>query len=221
MSTCTLKSLSSLSSSFYRPKTTKSREAYEAQQLAFLHRPFSGSSAPRRPRPQSAGASGWGRSRDRGGSNNSQAKENGYPRQPPYPPPEYHRPSIPGVSDGGERGRESSSDAGPPPCGRESDNASARHGAGTRLGKPRTRVRPSSANARVNGRPGAGQGVGGVTGGGGGGYPVGSGVGGVPRRVHVPRYAAGYGMSSASGEGGKVSNGKVDAVRSVSRPGHG
>lgn len=202
-------------------KTTKSREAYEAQQLAFLHRPFSGT-GPRRPRPQSAGAAaGWGVSRDRAGSSGSsgRTKENGRPGPPPYPPPEYHRPSIPGVSGGGEqRGRGAASpDLVPPLCGRGGGTAQGRNAAVAGLGKPRTRVRPSSANARVNGRPGGGQGIGGVAGGrGGGSQQISSGVGGIPRRVHVPRHAAGYGIGSASGDGGKVSHGQVHIVNSVS-----
>lgn len=189
-------------------QTTKSREAYEAQQLAFLHRPFA-SSASRRSRPLSASAAGsWNGSRDRPGSG---AKDNGFPNPPPYPPPVYHRSSSPGiVGGGGGRGKGASFDHlnPPPPFVRDSENstpaaiaaaaAAAPNGTGTRLGKPRTRVRPSSANARVYGTPGAGQGVGGGRGGGGGssddgGGRSGSGADAVPRRVHVPLSATGYG----------------------------
>lgn len=205
-------------------QTTKSREAYEAQQLAFLHRPFS-NSAPRRSRPQSAGSAGWSGSRDRGSSSKSGAKESGFPNPPSCPPPAYHRSSSRSISGGEGRGRGASLDAPPPPFGRGRATTTAAapavaaaaaatttntSGGGARPGKPRTRVRPSSANARVYGRPGAGQGVGG---GGGGGQPPGSGAASVPRKVHVPRHTAGYGAGTPTGNDGKVttSNGRGQA----------
>eukprot|EP00903_Cladosiphon_okamuranus_P012027 g11292.t1 len=179
-------------------QTTKSREAYEAQQLAFLHRPIS-SSAPRRSRPQSAGSAGWSGSRERGGSSKSVA---GFPNPPSCPPPLYHRSSSRPVGGGGAPGRGASLDTATPPA--PSLAATNANGGGVRLGKPRTRVRPSSANARVYGRPGAGQGVGGD---GGGGPPPGSAAASVPRRVHVPRQSAGYGIDTTTGDDGKVQAG--------------
>lgn len=193
-------------------QTTKSREAYEAQQLAFLHRPFS-SSAPRRSRPQSAGSAGWSGSRDRAGSSKSGAKENGFPNPPSCPPPVYHRSSSPSVSGGGGRTRGASLDTATAAAPALSATSTSASGGGVRLGKPRTRVRPSSANARVDGRPGAGQGVGG---GGEGAPPAGSAAASVPRRVHVPRHTAGYGIGTPPGDDGKVkagdSRGQVSVV---------
>ena len=192
------------------PQTTKSREAYEAQQLAFLHRPVS-SSAPRRSRPQSAGSAGWSSGRDRGGSSKSGAKENGFPNPPSCPPPVYHRSSSRSVAGGGGRGRGASLDTSTEATPPSSATAANSSGGGVRLGKPRTRVRPSSANARVYGRPGAGQGVGG---GGGGAPPPGSGAASVARRVHVPRHTEGYGIGSPTGNDGQEKAG--DSRRQVS-----
>lgn len=206
-------------------QTTKSREAYEAQQLTFLQRPFS-SSAPHRSRPQSAGSAGWSGGRDRGGSSKSGAKENGFPNPPSCPPPVYHRSSSRPVGGGGGRGKGASFDLPPPAFGRGSDTTTAAiaaaaasatasaSGGGTRLGKTRTRVRPSSANARVYGRPGAGKGVGGS---GGGGQPPASGAASVPRKVHIPRHTTGYGAGTPAGDGGNVTTGSSRGQASVSR----
>lgn len=200
-------------------QTTKSREAYKAQQQAFLHRPFS-SSSPRRSRPQSAGSAGWSGSRDRsGGGSKSGVKENGFP--PSCPPPVYHRSPSGSFSGGGGRARGASFDLAPPSFGRGSDTATAgatgatttnANGGGARPGKPRTRVRPNSASARVYGRPGAGQGVGG---GGGREQPPGSGAASGPRRVHAPRHTYGYGGSTPTGDGGKVTPGNSRDQASV------
>lgn len=171
---------------------TKSREAYETQQVAFLHRPSARSS--RRARPQSAGG-GWN-GREHTGSNGC-VKEDGIATPAPG------RSSVPGVGGIGRGGKASFDHPGgppsvpPPPFSRRVDggvgsatttNAS---GAPIRLGKHRTRVRPSSANARVYGRPGAGHGVGG----GGGGYASSS--AGISRRVHLP-------PQGEYGEGSKI-----------------
>lgn len=179
-------------------QTTRSREAYEAQQPAFVHRSFS-SGVSRRSRPQSAGAAGgWDGRRDRrgsrgGGGGGGVSKEGGFPSPPSYPPPAYYRSCSPGIGGGG-RGTAARLAHVPPSLGCRFDGisdvasvaAAAASGDQTdvRLGKPRTRVRPSSANARVYGRSGIGQGVGLA---GEGGW---SGAGGIPRRVHVPRQKA-------------------------------
>ncbi|CAM9403257.1 unnamed protein product [Ectocarpus sp. 12 AP-2014] len=198
-------------------QTTKSREAYEAQQLAFLHRPFT-ASASRRSRPKSAGAGSWNGSRDLPAGGGGGTKESSFPSPPAYPPPAYY----PAAGTGGHgHGGGAPRGHSPPAFGRRVSNgsgSSANGGdlRGARPGKPRTRVRPSSANARVYGTPGAGQGVGEPWssqrggGGGGGGGGIGhnsSGKGGIPRGEYVPCYAAGYGVCAAGSERSKAASG--------------
>ncbi|CAM9172618.1 unnamed protein product [Ectocarpus sp. 12 AP-2014] len=189
-------------------QTTKSREAYEAQQLAFLHRPFT-ASASRRPRPKSAGAGSWDGSRDLPRVGGGGTKESSFPSPPAYPPPAYS--PAPGT---GGSGHGSGAPRGhpPPPFGRRVSRGSGSSANGgdarsARPGKPRTRVRPSSANARVYGTPGAGQGVGVGAGGGGGIGHTSSGTGGIPRGEYVPRYATGYGVCAAGSDSSKAASG--------------
>lgn len=199
-------------------QTTKSREAYEAQQLAFLHRPFT-ASASRRTRPQSAGAGSWNGSRDRPGGGGGGTKESGFPSPPCYPPPVYY--PAPGTGGSGRGGGVPRGHP-PPAFGRRvsrGSGSSANGGdpRGARPGKSRTRVRPSSANARVYGTPGAGQGVGVGAGGEGGTGNNSSGTGGIPRGEYVPRYAAGYGLCPAGRDSSKAASGESQGQASAFR----
>lgn len=192
---------------------TKSREAYETQQVAFLYRPSSNTY--RRSRPQSVGG-GWKDGRDRSNSS-GKVKDNNFPSPLQYQPLDT-KPSSPGRGEGvncNGRGRRAYFDhpgppfIPPPPFSRRVDRGmmtavvvDGGNRGSTRMGKPRTRVRPSSANARVSGRPAAGQGV--------GGGKVGS-CSTVLRKVHIARQVADSGpgikddtMATARGNSGKV-----------------
>lgn len=187
-------------------QTTKSREAYESQQTVYLHRPSS--TVPRRPRPQSAGAAGaaFGNHAARTGVVD---RDNVFVGSTKYSPsvPRSSSPARGGTGgggSGGSNGRRDRSQAPfdrtrgppfvpPPPYSRRVDGggvampAAAATGVGgdtssDRPGRYRTRVRPSSADARAyGGKPGAGRGVGGTDGG-----KQGTSTD-LPRRVHVPR----------------------------------
>lgn len=203
---CSSMILSQLQKTTYT-QITKSREAYETQQTAFLHRQ-SPTTTTSRARPQSAGGNWNGSSRERSGDR--AARANGISSSPPPRPPHVSRAASPGgVNDAGRGGRASFGRASfdhpgsqpfiPPPAFSRLVTSAASGGGGgggSRLGKPRTRVRPNSANARAYGRPGAGHGV--------GGSQTGSSeTMEAPRRVHVPRQGVGCG-SAGTGDGGKA-----------------
>lgn len=199
---CSSMILSQLQKTTYT-QITKSREAYETQQTAFLHRQ-SPTTTTSRVRPQSAGGNWNGSSRERSGDR--AARANGFSSSPPPRPPPVSRAASPGgAHDAGRGGRASFDHPGnqpfiPPPAFSRLVTSAAGGGSGgggvSRLGKPRTRVRPNSANARAYGRPGAGHGVGGSQ----AGSP---GMMEAPRREHVPRQGVGCG-SAGTGDGGKA-----------------
>ncbi|CAM9655573.1 unnamed protein product, partial [Sphacelaria rigidula] len=159
---------------------TKSREAYESQQTAYLHRASPTAASSRRSCPQSAGPS-------RASSNDKEYTTGSVKYAARVP-----RSASPGGKVGaavdGDAGDMGGIDKGmdramprngdqhrgppfipPPPFSRRVDGAtgmtptmtSGVRRVGGRPGRARTRVRPSSAGARVYGKPGTGRGVGG------------------------------------------------------------